>query len=483
VLEKALAHTGRTFREAQTYPVLAEGQNIAFSIYGLYHRQIALAGAQGLPAADAPRTEGWRRWARGCRTGAALFLPFLYSLASLAWLAATRKARTAIWTGDFLDARTRADFRVGDLYRALADGGIPFVEFIRGNQAGFPAAWKNAVARRRPAVYYEALTFFLGGLFPSPSLPEAPEGLSRAYRRFRADLDGVARSIPILRAAYRIAGVRELIAWEYSDRQAGLIHAARSLDIPVIGFMHGAGMLAYMAHEFIPEYQGPGPLGPDVFGVWSEWWAGYFRERSRLYGRLEVSGTLRKSRRPRKAGAPRGPIRKVLWISEPLGVVEESLPYLRALRAGFEVGIKKRPSTSDRFYNALLAADPGFRDLEARDGDIFEAIAEYDPVVGSHSTAVLDATWLDKPFVFVDTPKWGDYFELAGSEATRWLLARDPASLVAALRKWEGADAAGVCAEVRERYYGDPARDGCAWIVETIKGMRGPSAASAKGAI
>ena len=33
-------------------------------------------------------------------------------------------------------------------------------------------------------------------------------------------------------------------------------------------------------------------------------------------------------------------------------------------------------------------------------------------VIGSHSTAVIDSSVLSKPFLLVNTPKWGNYFQI-----------------------------------------------------------------------
>jgi hypothetical protein len=473
-IETALAHTSRVFRDASAYPVLVGGENIAYAVYGLFHRQVALPAAMSkysgrTPGSKAAKPPAFLIW---CKDVACMLPPFLYSAGSILWLGLGKKPRTGIWTGDFIDPKTGADFRLGSLYQAMEKSGLGYVEFIRTNHSGFKAFWKNALLRRRPAIYYDAITLFLGWLIPSPEIPVAEGELSQAYIRFRRDLIRVGRSIPILRAVLRAVGVKEMVAWEYSDRQAGLIHAARSISLPIIGFMHGAGMQNYMAHEFISEYPGPGPLGPDIFGVWSEWWKGYFEQRSRLYGRVVVSGTLRKSRTLPKEIPAGKPIRRILWISEPLAEVDEVLPFLEALEKEFQVGIKKRPSTSDLFYNALVAARPEYRKLETLDGDIFEAMDGYDAVVGSHSTGVLDATWLNKPFVFVSTPKWGDYFDLASNQELSWLLARDAESLVASLKCWEQSGPARICSNIRTRFYGDPSQDGCAWVVGTIRDMR-----------
>lgn len=486
VMERALSLTRETFLAADSHPVMAAGQNIAYAVYGLFHRQVALplalsgAKVEGRRTAKAelfnaqnesvvaqpPKEERGTRIGRLVRQAA----PLAYTMVSLLYLILRRSPRVAVWTGDFIDGKSGADFRIGGLYASLERAGLCKVEFIRANAAGFGPFWRNALLRKRPAVYYDALTEYLGWLFPRPIIPQAEGPLGRAYGLYQKDLVRVAQSIPILRAVYRLLEIREVIAWEYSDRQAGLIHAARSLGIPVLGFMHGAGMQSYMAHEFIEEYRGNSPLAADVFGVWSPWWKEYFQSRSRLYGQVEVSGTFRKSRLGPEAGTRA--IRKILWISEPLAEVEDIIPFLESLAGRFHLGIKKRPSTADSFYNALLKARPGLAKLETLDGDIFEAMKGFDAVVGSHSTAVLDASWQNKPFMLVHTTKWGDYFGLAGWDKADWLVAHDPDSLLGGLERWGQVDPNPICSAVRERFYGDPMRDGCEWAAGVIQSWR-----------
>jgi hypothetical protein len=312
---------------------------------------------------------------------------------------------------------------------------------------------------------------YLGWLFPRARLARDGGRMAFVQEMFARDLHHVARTIPLFRLIYKFIGVRELMAWEYSERQAGLIHAARRAGLPVIGFMHGAGMESYMAHEFMSAYTGSRPLGPDYFGVWSGWWKAYFETRSRLYGSVEISGNLRKSARP-SAPAAAGPPRKILWISEPLAEVEDIEPYLRVVAARYDLGIKKRPSTADSFYNRLVKAYPEMRDVPFLDGNIFEAIAQFDLVIGSHSTAVIDAAVVGKPFILVDTRKWGDYFELRDDPDGRLFFAETPEDLPSVIARWESADVRGALGRIRERFYGDAGSDGCAWMVEKILSCR-----------
>jgi hypothetical protein len=499
-LQEALALTKDVFREAEANPALAGKDNIAWALYGLFHRQISIpyflhreriaAGgeveAKLLPAARFSRLLAGlppapARKKRVAPFGKArhlvsLLIPFLFSMASLVWLAVRRRRRTAIWTGDFFDPATRADFRLGKLYDRLDERGLAYVELIRSGTTDFKTLWKNARLRGSPALYYDALVAYLGWLFPKARATSGGR-MGLVQEIYAEDLNHIARTVPLFRIIFKAIGVGELVSWEYSERQAGLVHAARGAGIPIIGFMHGAGMESYMAHEFIAEYRGPGPLGPDYFGVWSAWWKDYFDSRSRVYGSIEVSGSLRKGMKaPAPSSAPvpglARPLRKVLWISEPLAEVDDIAPYLSMVAGRYELGIKKRPSTADSFYNRLLKARPDFKGIPVHDGNIFEAIGQYDLVIGSHSTGVIDASVLGKPFVLVGTRKWGDYFEMRGSPDGNLFFAETPEELPSVIARWEGVDPGPALERVRSRFYGDPNADGCAWVVEKILGCR-----------
>src|SRR3989338_7951872 len=120
VLERALAITRDTFRDTDAYPVTTANQNIAYSIYGLFHRQIALPlilGPQG------EKVEGlsekarlfpeWLKIPEGVPAGAKYSeggsgtkvsrllqqtVPFLYSVVSILYWVLRKTPRTAVWT-------------------------------------------------------------------------------------------------------------------------------------------------------------------------------------------------------------------------------------------------------------------------------------------------------------------------------------------------------------------------------------------------
>ncbi|NUQ00845.1 MAG: hypothetical protein HUU35_13430, partial [Armatimonadetes bacterium] len=288
------------------------------------------------------------------------------------------------------------------------------------------------------------------------------------FGAFADRLRGARARVGGLRRLLRWTGVRHLVGWEFANRQALLTIAAKCEGIPVSGFMHGAGMRTYMAHEFMPEFQAARPHGPDRFGVWSEWWREYYQRQSKLYGSVEVSGPMRPAAVLAKGerGPREGPLR-VLWISEPLIHPSEVIDYLDAVRARHELVIKIRPANKDRFYSALLELRPDYAQTPAVDGSIHEAVANADVVVGSHSTAVIEASLQETPFVLVATQQWGDYFEVADGVQPA-LYVTTPADLLVSIDAHGTAPDRGRIRQLRERFFGQPGASGTAWLAEVV---------------
>jgi len=480
VLERALAETQRVFSEVDKVPGRLHGLNPVWAVFDRVHLEVSLplalrrrGGEPSGPETLPPRPS--RAWA--FLRGLAVHTPlFVLSLANLLRLRRESRPRVAIWTGDFYDPRNGGDFRLGGLYAHLNAENAAFVDLVRTHNGGLRQALANARSRGRPVIYYESLAFFLSGAWRArrPDFSAVPADHAAVLGRYAPEIAAVVPHARLFAALLGFLNVRSLVAWEFSSRQAALIFAAKTRGIPVIGFMHGAGMRSYMAHEFLPA--AAGPLGPDVFGVWSSWWRAYFRRHTSLYGAVEVSGPMRRPEiaagAPERATPARGP--RVLWISEPLLDPDEAVPWLRHLCARFEVTIKKRPFTTDVFYKGLVARYPEFAALPTADGNIFQAIAAADVVIGSHSTAVIDASLAGVPFILVATQKWGDYFELESFDAPWAVYVRDVAGLddsLAALA--EGAETAETLRALRERFYGSGESDGSLWVArKALDGLR-----------
>ena len=171
-------------------------------------------------------------------------------------------------------------------------------------------------------------------------------------------------------------------------------------------------MNSYSPHEYINVFNGQNKIGPDIEGVWSEWWKIKYESLSKIYKTIEVSGPLRKGINLNENSERIDKIKKVLWISEPLVEPSEVISYMRYLKENYNLTIKKRPYTNDKFYNNLITHFPEFKDVLSNDGDIYKAMQSFDLIIGSHSTGVLEASFLNKPLLFVDTPKWSNFFEV-----------------------------------------------------------------------
>ena len=470
-LLKAVQLTERLFSEADKIPALCYGYNLAWSLYDRVHlevsipRQLIKVGDQD-PVYKSAAPYSPMSWLREAGTQ---LLPFLFSLASLIRFRISSKPSVAIWTGDFFDPRTGSDFRLGDLYTHLRSLEVPFIEFIRANhRGGLIQAFQNAWKRKRWAVYYDACAFFLASNrdVPRLNLSNLSDVDARAvFARYESDLATIRSAAGIFRAWFRMLNVHALIAWEFSSRQAALIVASKSLGLPVIGFMHGAGMRTYMMHEFVPARAGN--IGPDLFGVWSDWWKEYYAAHAGIYGRVEVSGPMRRppiqlgKKKPRSGTKP-----LALWISEPLLAPTEAVTWLRHIRKDYRLVIKKRPYTSDDFYNGLIVQFPEFKEVETRDGDIFRAFLEADVVIGSHSTGVIDASLMDVPFLLVATLKWGDYFELSGYDAPFRIYTQDIHDFDISLNWLQQNDPTSTLESIRKRFYGNGVSDGSRWVAE-----------------
>jgi hypothetical protein len=395
-----------------------------------------------------------------------------YSLVSIAYLKIRKRKPVGLWTGDFYDPRNNGDFRLGNLFKKMADEGIDYIEFIRRDANGFKHCIDNMKLRRRIAVYYSSLIDLHKLVSPGTKFKVHLKNENSFHRdvleAYAFVMDGYENRIVLFKKIFKFIGLSYLIAWEYSDRQSLLIYAAKSLGIPVLGFMHGAGMKTYMAHEFITPFKGEKKIGPDVMGVWSEWWKQYYEQNSEIYGRVEVSGTLRKN-----SSYGGGDLSKkdqvILWISEPLVEPDDVIDYMCEVRRKFELIIKKRPFTNDIFYNKLIERYPEMADCKVMEGDIHKAIAASDVVIGSHSTAVIEASLQDKPCILVKTGKWGDYFELSGVTSETHCYITSPEEITPLIKKHLASDRILQAKIIREMFFGDENMDGVIWTINQLR--------------
>lgn len=410
-----------------------------------------------------------------------IWLQVALSLVSIPVLLFTRPS-VLFYTGDLFDPPRDHSFRMRNIYEAFRRRNVRFVEFIRSLEST-RVMLSHAFIRRRPVIYSFAIKIVIA--WASSLLPRKRFDIRGAdpEKKFRLALvtmyisnrEGTTWSIAVFSWIIRLIGVRSALVPAASSRTFHEIIACKLLGIPTVGVLHGSASRFYNVYDFMPEYDGDKRLGLDVYGMWSSWWRDYYLKYGKIYGpeELVVSGPIRplQGKLPIRT-EPSGPL-KVLFIAEQLAVPEEVLPYLEQLMAaeGFDLYFKFRPY-HDGFEEWLKKNRP---DLLARmpvekvmRGTMTEAIARTDVVVGSHSTAVLEAVLHDRPFVFFDTRKWGDYFDLASYNATYSVFARDPEEFIHFVRRSRQVPGAAL-AEMRGMFFGDPYQDGSAWAVEEVE--------------
>ena len=420
-----------------------------------------------------------------------VFLQILLTLVSLPILA-TRRRRTMVYTGDKFEKDKDYDFRMRFIYEELRQRGVPFIEFIRGLES-WKTVLQHAFTRGRPVVYSEAVIFvgrfvsFLSG------------GHRRAKREFAIDAHisegstevrfrlSVATwylpsfyddiwAIRIMKWILRIIGVRAAMIAAANERNWSTVLGCKLNAIPTIGIMHATASRHYNMYDFLPGFDGTRMLSVDTYGLWSEWWKEYYIKNSRAYkpGQLFVSGPMRPlSRTDVPVTASKGSPLKVLFISEQLGVPEEVLPYLSVLLDAKDlfVYLKFRPYR-DGLEEWLKEHQPEvlkrIGKMNIMRGDMNEAVVACDVAVGSHSTAVLEALLQLKPFVFFDTRKWGDYYRLKTYDEKHSFFAENPEELVQKIKDSRSVTNE-TLVELRERYFGDPHRNGSKWVVDQLE--------------
>ena len=399
-----------------------------------------------------------------------------------------------VFTGDKFEQGKDYDFRMKYIYEELRERKLPFVEFIRSLES-----WKNvlshAVTRRRPVIYSEAITFigrfvsiFTGGQrrarqkfgaqnFALVADKETRFKLLIATQYLLGGYDDIW-AIRITKWVLRSIGVQSAFIAATTERNFHAVMGCKLNEIPTVGILHGVASRYYNLYDFLPKYDGEKKLSVDVYGVWSEWWKEYYVKHSSTYSaeQLIVSGPMRPMQTQiipfHDIHAVDGQKTKVLFVSEVVAVPVEVIPYLDTLMkvADFSVYIKFR-STHDSFETWLDKYRPDIlhrlgveRILK---GSMHEAIALCDVVVGSQSTGVIEATTLDKPFVFFNTKKWGDYFDMKSFDVHHQFFAENPDELISCIRKGKDIPIP-VLKDIQERFFGNPYQNGSAWAVNQL---------------
>ena len=418
---EAAALTNRIFSCIKHEDYVFKGMPLAWSIYSVIYYQYALKYKLGEPGHELLRSLKRERLRDFYKIFTSDILKNIISCITIIILLFDKRKRSALWSGDFYSNVNNGDFRLGDLYSSMDKEGLSYVEFIRDSEFGLQKTLFNFFRRRRLVIYYSPFLRLLRAFSRQSYISIDLNCLEENYQ-IRDILHAASyqmtnsRQIRLFTFLFRLLGIRSLIAWEFMERQAALIYAANLEKIDAIGFMHGAGMNSYMPHEFMSSMKtAPDRFGLTVMGVWSSWWKSYFESNSNFYREYEIICPLKEKidfrsqldkyvNREKKAG--------LLWVCEPLVSPSELIEFIDIASEIFEIKFKIRQGARNNFYEELIDLRPELRDKEILDGDMFEAISNCELVVGSHSTAVLDASLLNTKFFLVNTKKWGNYFEL-----------------------------------------------------------------------
>ena len=416
-----------------------------------------------------------------------LFLPFVILL----------HRPVLLFTGDKFDKGKDYDFRMQYLYEELRKRKIPFVESIRSLEPWRPLL-RHAFKRKRPVIYPEAVMFigrfistFLGNhrrtkraFRPKSFLEKIPNAQDRflylvATEFLLGGYDDIW-AIRITKWILRVIGTKAAIVVAANERNFHTVIAAKLNNTPITGILHGFASRYYNVYDFMPTFEGKKTMSVDKYGVWSDWWKEYYLQHGAAYSedQLVVSGPMRprekKKTLPDKADPkPSGGKLKVLFISEQLAVPEEVLPYLEALIAekSLDLYIKFRPYR-DGFELWLKENRPDilecFAEKRILRGAMKDAIAECDIVVGSHSTAVLEALFDAKPIALFATGKWGDFFELKTYDAKTAFYAETPQKFIQNIRNAVRIPKETLF-ELQERFFGDPYKNGSRWVIEEVE--------------
>jgi hypothetical protein len=312
-----------------------------------------------------------------------------------------KRNRIGIWTSDYYDNQTKGDFRLGDLYIDLDKNSTDYIEFVHRNPHGLKNVINNFFKRKRLVIYTRCFDLLIS------KFNNSNFNYEKKLKEYYLNYDKYFSQYHLYFWSWILkkSGVTTLMPWELSSRQANLIFAAKLNKIKIIGFMHGAGMKEYMIHEFANGANLDNSIF-DSYGVWSEWWKNYYANNSYLYKKIDVIGFPRY----KNIKLNTNNIKNVLFIEEPLSNTEELICYWEKIsKMDLDFGLKIRKGTHTNFKEKIskhLKISKYFTE------SLTEAYEWADIVIGSHSTAVIEASMFNKHFLLLDTPTWGNYYNL-----------------------------------------------------------------------
>ena len=427
-----------------------------------------------------------------------IFLQIIITLLCLSILMVKRYG-LMVFVGDKFAKYKDYDFRMKFIYEELRQRKIPFVEFIRSLESWKKVLSHAFIVRRRPVIYSEAVAFF--GRF----LSFLSGGSGRAKHQFGSHLfmeEPVERrfklmvatqyllnvyddvwAIRIMKWILRAIGVKTAFITAAAERNFHAFLGCKLNLIPTVGILHGVASRHYTVYDFLPDFKNIGMMSVDKYGLWSEWWKKYYLENSKVYlpKQLYVSGLMRPLERKERSDLntdskgptlKSGPI-KVLFVAGQLTAPTEAIPYLQTLveAKGLSVHITFRPYRDDfekwlrEHYSETLEKIGEEKILR---GDIHDAIAQCDVIVGAYSTAVLEGLLQFRVPVFFRTKKWGDYYSLKEYDEEHSFFAENPAELIAKIKNARTVSKEDL-KKLQEKYFGDPYKNGSKWVVDQLE--------------
>lgn len=407
-----------------------------------------------------------------------IFIQIILSGLFLPWLKIA-KPGLMVWTSDKFDPPRDFDFRYRLIYEELREKKIPFVEFIRSLES-WPVVLQHAWRRKRPVFYSAAVIEFINYFTnrfsrysPSFSSSDPKERFwFQVSAHYLRNIRGTIWSIRLIKFILQWIGIKAAIIAVGTGRTFHDLLGCKLAGIKTVGIQHGATIRYFCVYDFMPGFDGQKKLSVDKYGLWSEWWKEYYITHSRAYGpeQLYVSGHMRPLKKEKKEPFPpelKKERPRVLLISEQLAVPQDIMPYFSALLEikEFDFYLKFRPYR-DGFEEWLKKHHPDIlKRVKTVRGTMQEAAALADIVVGSHSTAVLEALLQLKPFVLFRTQKWGDYFDIKNFQTQSCFFAENPEQLLDCIKNSLNTSKEEL-RQLQERFFGNPYQDGSKWVVE-----------------
>ena len=262
-------------------------------------------------------------------------------------------ARFLLWSLNCVWGDRWIDFRLKDVYAALWQERVPFVEGFPF--PGFKIILKRLAGSRRLAFYapnilriapeaYRAAEHGDYDCRPVSAMPT--EQVRRLVRRLEFILANARLHARLLTRLFRLARVRRVIGIDEHTSFASLICAARELGIETIGLQHGV-FHKYSIGWTTPAIPHEYTAGYDRILVWGEFWRKLLVELSSTYhsGQLMSAGFIRPSTisLKRRSAEPSREVFRILLPYEFLANPEEIAAFVHAFHArGFKVLFKVR---------------------------------------------------------------------------------------------------------------------------------------------